>query len=87
MKVSAGVILYKYEHSDLKVLLVHPSGHYNANSPYSIPKGEQDEGESLETTARRELFEETGLLAPKMMCSIGKVVYPNNKKEVHAWVA
>ena len=45
----------------MEVLLVHPSGSYNRNAPWSIPKGELDEGEDPETAARRETREEAGV--------------------------
>jgi predicted NUDIX family NTP pyrophosphohydrolase len=63
-KRSAGVLLYRYEASDLLVLLVHPGGPFWMNrdlGAWSIPKGEYDADEEPETAARREFLEETGI--------------------------
>jgi len=54
--LSIGVIPYRYRGNRLEFLLVrHQVGHWG------FPKGHPMPGEVLETTARRELREETGL--------------------------
>ena len=60
---SAGLVVYHYFDSVLKVLLVHPGGPFFINKDegvWSIPKGEYAEGEDPLTVARREFNEETG---------------------------
>lgn len=64
MKHSAGLILYKKEQNNYKVLLVHPGGPYFQRKDdgwWSIPKGGIEEGEDDFATAIRELKEETGV--------------------------
>ena len=61
-KISAGILLFRRTPA-LEVLLVHPGGPFWAKkdeAAWSIPKGLADDGEDLETAARREFAEETG---------------------------
>jgi predicted NUDIX family NTP pyrophosphohydrolase len=83
-KQSAGVLLYT---DDLRVLVVHPSGPYNKNAPYSLPKGEPNAVEALEAAARRETLEEVGVEVTGPLLSLGHVDYPKSKKRVFAWAA
>lgn len=55
MKISAGIIYYKFE-GVLKIFLAHSTGHKNI---YSFPKGELDKDESIFNAALREFEEET----------------------------
>ena len=71
----------------VSVLLVHPSGAYNRNAPYGIPKGEPNAGEELEATARREVLEETGVNVTGDIVSLGHIDYVKSRKRVHAWAA
>ena len=84
MKQSAGTLLYREGPDGLEVLIVHPSGNYNRNKPWSIPKGEPDAGEELEATARRETLEETGVTAGELT-PLGTVQYTKSKKTIHAF--
>jgi predicted NUDIX family NTP pyrophosphohydrolase len=87
MRQSAGTLLYRQGPEGLEVLLVHPSGAYNRHKPWSIPKGEpgEDEGEAdLETTARRETMEETGVEAGTLV-SLGHIDYRKSRKRVHCF--
>ena len=84
MKRSAGTLLYRQGPKGLEVLLVHPSGNCNRKAPWGIPKGELDEREDLETAARRETLEETGVEASTLV-ALGHIVYKKSKKEVHAF--
>lgn len=62
MKTSAGVLCYRYNNSDIEVLISHMGGPYWAHKDecaWSIPKGEY-KNESPEQAARREFNEETG---------------------------
>src|SRR5262245_6406658 len=81
MKQSAGTLLYRHAAGGLEVLLVHPSGNYNRKAPWSIPKGEPDEGTSLEDTARRETLEETGVVAGELV-DLGHVDYTRSRKRI-----
>lgn len=53
--ISAGFLIQ----SEGKYLLVHATG--AKDNKWGIPKGKQEEGESLMDTAIREVFEETGI--------------------------
>jgi predicted NUDIX family NTP pyrophosphohydrolase len=62
-KRSAGVLLWKRERGELRVLLVHPGGPFWAkedDGAWSIPKGEFNDGEDALAVAKRELVEELG---------------------------
>ena|SRR5215510_4194971 len=83
-KESSGTLLYRHVGEIVEVLLVHPAGNYNRRAPWGIPKGQPDPGETLEQTARRETFEETGVVA-EILFSIGHVDYTRSKKRVHAF--
>ena len=85
MKQSAGALLYRTRDQKLEVLLVHPSGNYNRHKPWSIPKGLVDPGEDFEQAARRETFEETGVVAPEHLVSLGSVVLAKSRKQVHCF--
>ncbi len=84
MKQSSGTLLYRKVGDRVEVVLVHPSGLYNRKAPWGIPKGEPDEGESLEETARRETREETGV-EPGALVALGHIDYKKSKKRVHCF--
>ena len=84
MKQSAGTLLYREGPRGLEVLLVHPSGNYNRGKPWSIPKGLPDPGEELESAARRETLEETGLFAGKLQ-PLGEIRYRKSGKQIHCF--
>jgi predicted NUDIX family NTP pyrophosphohydrolase len=82
MKQSAGTLLYRHVTDGLEVLLVHPSGNYNRHAPWSIPKGVPNDGEDdLETVARRETLEETGIKVGELT-SLGDMIYRKSRKQV-----
>ena len=83
-KESSGTVLYRDAGGDLEVLLVHPSGNYNRRAPWGLPKGQPDPGEDLESAARRETVEETGIVAGEL-APLGFVDYTRSKKRVHAF--
>ena len=87
MKESAGILLYVTSGAGPTVLLVHPSGAYNRKAAFGIPKGEPDPAEPLETTARREVREETGVDVTGPLRSLGFIEYKKSRKRVHAWAA
>lgn len=82
--VSAGTLLYRRAGAILEVLLVHPSGSYNRRAPWSIPKGLPDSGEDLESAARRETLEETGVAA-RELSPLGSIDYAKSRKTVVAF--
>jgi predicted NUDIX family NTP pyrophosphohydrolase len=85
MKQSAGTLLYRQGPDGLEVLLVHSSGNYNRGKPWGIPKGEPDPDETdLETTARRETLEETGINAGPLT-PLGQIQYTKSRKTIHAY--
>jgi predicted NUDIX family NTP pyrophosphohydrolase len=66
-KRSAGILLFKREAGELRVLLVHPGGPFwrkRDRGSWSIPKGEYVDGEDACAVALREFEEETGLALP-----------------------
>ena len=85
MKEAAGILLYRQTDRGLEVLLVHPSGNYNRQAPWSIPKGLPDPDEELEETARRETREEAGLDVTGPVVSLGSIDYTKSKKRVHGF--
>jgi predicted NUDIX family NTP pyrophosphohydrolase len=85
MKQSAGTLLYRQGAEGLEVLLVHPSGPYNRHAPWSIPKGLPSQDEDLETAARRETEEETGVKVEGTLLPLGSMIYRKSRKEVHCF--
>ena len=81
---SSGTLLYRMESDGWTVLIVHASGWYNRNKPWSIPKGMPDNGESLEDTARRETWEETGITAGALT-DLGFVTYQKSGKKIYCF--
>lgn len=81
MKQSAGTLLYRTGPAGLEVLLVHPSGNYNRHRPWSIPKGIAEPGEDLESAARRETLEETGVVAGSLTL-LSAITYQKSRKHV-----
>jgi 8-oxo-dGTP pyrophosphatase MutT (NUDIX family) len=59
-------------------------GNYNRRSPWGIPKGLPDEGESLEAAARRETEEETGVRAGELF-ALGDITYTKSRKRIHCF--
>lgn len=84
MKQSAGTLLYRQGPGGLEVLIVHPSGGYNRHAPWSLPKGQPDEGEPPEAAARRETEEETGV-RPEGLLSLGSVEMPKSRKRIYGF--
>ena len=82
--LSSGTLLFRWREGQLDVLLVHPSGNYNKNKPWSIPKGGPDPGEELEAAARRETWEETGVVAGDLQ-ELGSIRYVKSGKQIHCF--
>jgi len=86
-KQSAGLLVYRRKEGSLEVLLAHPGGPFWARKDegaWSIPKGEVNPGEDLETAARREFLEETNFLVTGELLSLGSVRLKSGKI-LHAW--
>jgi predicted NUDIX family NTP pyrophosphohydrolase len=85
---SAGILLYRRDADSVRVLLAHMGGPFFARrdkGAWTVPKGEPDPGEDLESTARREFAEELGLPVPTgPLLPLGEVVQKNGKV-VSAW--
>jgi predicted NUDIX family NTP pyrophosphohydrolase len=85
---SAGILLYRRDADSVRVLLAHMGGPLWArrtDGSWTVPKGEPDPGEDLESTARREFAEELGLPVPTgPLLPLGEVVQKNGKV-VSAW--
>lgn len=54
---SCGAVIFKYENRELYVLVIK----HKKQGHYSFPKGHVEGSENEEETAKREIFEETGL--------------------------
>jgi predicted NUDIX family NTP pyrophosphohydrolase len=75
-KQSAGILMYRGNGNDHKVLLVHPGGPFWRNKDdgaWTIPKGERSIGEDAETTARREFVEELGAQPTGTLIPLGRI--------------
>jgi predicted NUDIX family NTP pyrophosphohydrolase len=86
-KLSAGVLIFRLINIYPEILLVHPGGPFWAKKDlgvWSIPKGELTESETPEAAARRELQEETGIIAAGKLIEL-KPVKQKNNKIVLAW--
>lgn len=81
-KRSAGVLLYRRIANRVEVFLVHPGGPFWARKDegaWSIPKGEIDDGEELESAAKREFAEETGMTLTGELEPLGVFKQPSGK--------
>lgn len=86
-KLSAGLLLYRFEQASLQVFLVHPGGPFFAHKDegaWSIPKGEYQEGDDPLATAKREFHEETGSDVTGSFHTLSPLTQPNGKV-VSAW--
>ena len=82
--VSAGALVTRKGPSGREVLLVHRPKY----DDWSFPKGKQDPGEHVTTTAVREVLEETGVEV-RLGRPLRPQVYPvsgGRAKKVHYWV-
>lgn len=85
--VAAGLLMCRLSSGPLEYFLVHPGGPFYKNrneGVWSIPKGLPEEGEDLMATARREFFEETGIISSPPFHELGAVRQKGGKL-VHAW--
>ncbi len=84
---SAGILAYRRNIGQLEFLLVHPGGpfyKFRDLGVWSIPKGRIESGENPESAARREFYEETGLLVTQNLTAMAPVVLKSGKI-IHAF--
>ena len=87
MKLSAGILLYRFREQGIEFLLVHPGGPFWKNkdlAAWSIPKGEFTEGEAPLAAALREFEEETGRVLKGDFITLPPVKQ-NASKTIHAF--
>lgn len=85
-KQSAGILLYRQNHNQFEVLLVHPGGPFWARKDlgaWSIPKGEFENEEALDA-AKREFEEETGFPIVGEALALGQQKQKGGKM-IYAW--
>jgi predicted NUDIX family NTP pyrophosphohydrolase len=86
-KQSAGLLLYKWLGSELRVLLAHPGGPFWAKKDkgaWTLPKGMVEADETPLEAAIREFAEETGFPISGEFLPLGGVVQRGGK-HVDAW--
>jgi predicted NUDIX family NTP pyrophosphohydrolase len=86
-KLSAGILLYRYQSGTLQVFLVHPGGPFWAQKDegaWSIPKGEYHDGDDPLATAKREFREETSSEVTGSFRALSPLIQPSGKV-VSAW--
>lgn len=86
-KVSAGLLMYRFNQGALEVFIVHPGGPYWKNKDegaWSLPQGELEQGEEVFEAAKREFYEEIGMKPEGTFIPLGQVTL-NSGKDVHAW--
>ena len=85
MKRSAGILVYKIEDNDIKVLLCHFGGPFYQNidaGGWTLSKGEANKGEKATETANREFIEETNLNIKTPIHYLGSKKTSRNKLSI-----
>jgi len=75
-KTSAGILMWKRDAGEVRVLLVHPGGPLWAKKDgeaWSIPKGEYASGDDPIAAAKREFKEELGVAPKGRLTPLGEV--------------
>lgn len=86
LEIDAGAIVYQRKNHEVKYLLLKSE----TSSFWGYPKGHQEKGETLIEAARREIFEETGLITQINDHFNEKVTYNmknGNQKELTLYLA
>ena len=76
------MLVYRRRDGHIEVLLAHPGGPFwmkKDDGAWSIPKGEVDKEEELESAAKREFLEETNLVISGPLVSLGSVRLKSGK--------
>jgi predicted NUDIX family NTP pyrophosphohydrolase len=87
MQISAGLLMFRRRRNRTEVFLVHPGGPFWRKKDvgaWSVPKGLVDAGEEPVQAARRELAEETGIVAAGQFIDLGDTKQAGGKV-VRAW--
>jgi len=87
-KVSAGLMMYRWNKESLEVLLAHPGGPLYSGKErgcWSIPKGQVEHNETIQAAALREFTEETGLsFTGQKLLPLGKTTERSGKR-IYIW--
>ena len=89
LKLSAGLVVFRWQGPSLEVFLVHPGGPFWQKKDlgaWSIPKGEYSQGEEPIAVARREFEEETGFQIDGELTPLADIKQPSGKI-ISAWAA
>ena len=90
-EISAGGIVYSRRRGRIKIVLlltVHHKSSADVYITWRLPKGHPEKGESLLSAARREVFEETGVLGsggPKLGAANFFFTHPVSKEFIHKY--
>jgi len=81
-EISAGAVIYKIEDTSILIGVIHR----NKMNDYCLPKGHQENNESLQETLLREVLEETGWTVV-IKDFIKQMMYEvvNNEKKIEYW--
>jgi len=84
--ICAGAVIFRINCGIPEFLLINPRK--GDGKEWGFPKGHAEEGESVEETAVREVYEETGIV-PKLLYELPPVFTknPNEHKTVHFWLS
>jgi 8-oxo-dGTP pyrophosphatase MutT (NUDIX family) len=91
LEISAGGIVYARRRGKVKLVLLLTIHHKSSADVYvtwRLPKGHPEKGESLLAAARREVFEETGVLGsggPKLGTANFFFTHPVTKEFIHKY--
>jgi predicted NUDIX family NTP pyrophosphohydrolase len=86
-RVSAGILVYRWNKGSVEVLIAHPGGPFFASKDdgyWTIPKGEPNPGEDLPEAAVREFSEEVGFIPTGPFMELGSIQQKGGKI-VYAW--